>query len=46
MALKNFFCKGNGVEKEVAGMKTIVFVIFDPTWTHILAPIRPKYGIL
>ena len=45
MDLKNFFCKGNWVESEMAGMKTIVFVIFDPTWTHILAPIRPKYKI-
>ena len=27
--------------KVVAGMKTIFFAIFDPMWSHILAPIDP-----
>ena len=43
MALKNFFFRENWVQSEVAGMKITVFVIFDPTWTHILAPKKPKY---
>ena len=30
MALKNFFCKGNGVEKEVAGMKTFLSFLTQP----------------
>ena len=38
MALKNFFWKGNRVGCEVAGLKITIFVISDPTWTHILAP--------
>ena len=46
MALKNFFCRVNWIESEVAGTKITVFVIFDPAWTHILAPKGPKYGIL
>ena len=46
MALKNFSFRENWVRSKVAGMKTAFFVIFDPTWAHILAPKRPKYGIL
>ena len=45
MAHKNFFFRENWVGSEVAGMKITVFVIFDQTQTHILAPKRPKYGI-
>ena len=46
MAQKNFFLTENWVGSEAAGMKITVFVIFDPTWTHILAVKRSKYGIL
>ena len=38
MALKNFAFRENWVVSEVAGMKIAFFPIFDPTWTHILAP--------
>ena len=41
MDLKNFFLRENGVGSEVAGMKITVFVIFDSTRTHILAPKGP-----
>ena len=40
MVLKNFFFMENWVGSEVAGMKIAFFAIFDPTWTHILAPKR------
>ena len=45
MALKNFSFRENWVRSKVAGMKIAFFLIFDPTWAHILAPKRPKYGI-
>ena len=45
MALKNFFFRKNWVGSEVADMKIIIFAVFDPTWVHILAPKRPKYGV-
>ena len=45
MALKNFSFRENWVGIEVAGMKIAFFAIFDPTWAHILASKRPKYGI-
>ena len=38
-------CHGITLGSEVTGMKIVFFVIFDPTWTHILAPERLKYGI-
>ena len=39
MAVPNFVSRGNWVgSKVVAGMKTTFFAIFDPTWTHLLAP--------
>ena len=38
MALKNFSFRKNWVGIEVAVMKIAFFDIFDPTWTHILAP--------
>ena len=46
MALKNFSFRKNWVGSEVVGMKITFFAIFDPTGAHILAPERPKYGIL
>ena len=45
MALKNFPFRKNWVGSEVVGMKITFFAIFDPTWDHILASKRPKYGI-
>ena len=45
MVHKNFFVGENGVGSEMAGMKIAFFAIFDPSWTHTLAPRRPKYGI-
>ena len=45
MALKNFSFRINWVGSEVGDMKITFFAIFDPTWAHILAPKRPKYGI-
>ena len=45
MALENFSFKENWVENELTGMKIAFFAIFDPTWAHILAQKRPKYGI-
>ena len=38
MALKNFVFRENWVVREVAGIKIAFSAIFDPTWTHILAP--------
>ena len=39
MAVKKFVFRENWVgSKVVAGVKTIFFAIFDPTWTHILGP--------
>ena len=45
MSLKNFSFRENWAGSEVAGMKIAFFTIFDPTWAHILATYRPKYGI-
>ena len=36
MTVKNFVFGENWVGSKVAG--TTFFAIFDPTWTHILAP--------
>ena len=33
----NFVCRQKWVGRKVAGMKKTFIVIFDPTWTHILA---------
>ena len=44
MALKNFSFRENWVGREVAGIKIAFFANFDPTWTHIFVPKRPKYG--
>ena len=45
MALNNFFFRENWAGSEVTDMKITDFVNFDPTWIHIVAPKRPKYGI-
>ena len=46
MAFKNFFFRKNWVGSEVAGMKIAFSAIFDPTWTHILAPKGPNMEFL
>ena len=46
MAVKNFVFKEHWVGSKVAGMKTTFFAIFDPTWTHILAPQGPNKEFL
>ena len=46
MAVKNFVFRENWVGSKVAGMKTTFFAIFDPTWTHILAPKGPNKEFL
>ena len=37
MAVKNFIFRQTWVGKKVSGMKKTFFVIFNPTWTYILA---------
>ena len=46
MAVKNFVFRENWVGSEVASMKIAFFDIFDPTFTHILAPTDPNVGFL
>ena len=46
MAVKNFIFKENWVDSKVAGTKATFFAIFDPTWTHILAPKGPNKEFL
>ena len=46
MAVKNFVFREDWVGSKVAGMKTTFFVIFDPTWTHILASKGPHKEFL
>ena len=42
MVVQKFVFSENWVgNKVVAGMKTIFFAIFDPIWSHILAPKDP-----
>ena len=42
MVVQKFVLRENRVgSKVVAGMKTIFFAIFDPIWTHNLAPKDP-----
>ena len=36
-AVKNFIFRENWVGSEVNGMKIAFFVIFNSTWTHIMA---------
>ena len=38
MAIKNFVFRQNWFGRKVAGIKKSFLVIFDPTWTSILAP--------
>ena len=43
MVVQKFVFRENWVgSKVVAGMKTTFFAIFDPIWTHILAPKDPN----
>ena len=43
MVVQKFAFRENCVcRKVVAGMKTTFFAIFDPIWTHVLAPKDPK----
>ena len=46
MAVKNFVSRENWVGSKVAGMKTTFFTIFDPTFTHSLAPEGPNKEFL
>ena len=46
MAVKNLVFRKNWVGSEVANMKIAIFAIFDPTWSHILAPTGPNMGFL
>ena len=46
MGVKNFVFRENWVGSKVADMKTTFFVIFDPTWTHILPPKDPNEEFL
>ena len=46
MAVKNFVFRDNWVGSKVAGIKTTFFAIFDPTWTHSLAPKDPNKEFL
>ena len=46
MAVKNFVFRKNWVGSEVASMKIAFFAIFDPTWSHILAPTGPNMRFL
>ena len=46
MALKNFVLMEKWLGSEVAGMKIVFFSIFDPIWTHILAPKDPNMEFL
>ena len=46
MAVKNSVFRENLVGSKVAGMKTTIFAILDPTWTHILAPKGPNKEFL
>ena len=43
MVVQKFVFRENwGHSKVFTGMKTIFFAIFDPIWTHILAPKDPN----
>ena len=46
MAVKNFVFRENCGGSKLAVMKTTFFAIFDPTWTHILAPKDPNKEFL
>ena len=42
----NFVCRQKWVGRKVASMKKTFTVIFDPTWTHILAQKGPNKEFL
>ena len=42
MAVKKFVFRENWVGGKMVDMKTAFVSIFDPTWTHILAPKGPN----
>ena len=43
MLIQKFAFRENSIGSKVAaGMKTTFFAIFDPIWTHILAPKDPN----
>ena len=46
MAVENLVFRKNWVESEVSSMKIAFFAIFDPTWSHILAPTDPNMEFL
>ena len=46
MDVKNFVFRKNWIYRKVAGMKKHFFVIFDPTWSHIVAPKSPNKEFL
>ena len=46
MAVKNFVFQENWVGSKVTGMKTILFAIFNSTWTHSLASKDPNEEFL
>ena len=46
MAIKTFVFRQNWIGRKVAGMKKSFFTIFDPIWTHILAPKDPNKEFL
>ena len=45
MALRDFSFWENVVGSEVTSIKITFSVTFNTTWTHILAPKRPRYGL-
>ena len=46
MTVKNFVLGKSWVGSEVASVKKAFFAIFDPIWTHILAPTRANMGAM
>ena len=46
MAVKNFVFRQDWDGRKVDGMKKTFFVIFDPTWTHILVLKGPNKEFL
>ena len=46
MTVKNYVFKENWVGRDMAGMKIVIFAIFDPTWAQLLAPKGPSMEFL
>ena len=46
MTVKNYVFRENWVGRDMAGMKIVIFAIFDPTWAQLLAPIGPSMEFL